>query len=109
MGKSKIFCWVNSGAGTDWQEVMAMAEDGTFLANHVSSNKGFAMHDIGLTSDWKHDRYKAKYPDGYELEWIDDAKSHPGLMAAYALNQAMKPKDEDPANSAVVGTEEERK
>ena len=34
---SKIFCWVNSGKGSDWQVVIAMAEDGTSLASHVSS------------------------------------------------------------------------
>ena len=89
---AKIFCWVNSGKGTDWQVVMALAEDGTHLASHVSSSEGFARHDIGLTSDWKHEAYKAHYPDGYELVWVDDARPGqcPGLDDAYAKNQAKR-------------------
>lgn len=90
--KPRIFCWVNSGAGTDWQHVMAMAEDGTCLAGHLSSSEGFARHDIGITSDWKHEHYRAHYPDGYELVWIDGAevKAHEGLCAAYEKNQSAK-------------------
>lgn len=47
--------------------VEARTEDGELLASHVSSCEGWACHDIGLTSDWKHDTYRARYPDGYEL------------------------------------------
>ncbi len=90
---AKMFCWVNSGKGSDWQVVMALAEDGTFLASHVSSSDYFAKHDIGITSDWKHEAYKKHYPDGYELVWVDDATPGkcPGLDEAYARNQAMRP------------------
>lgn len=84
----RIFCWVNSGSGTDWQVVLALAEDGHCLAEHVSSSESWAMHDIGLTSDWKHDLYRAHYPAGYELEWVQDPRKHAGLDAAYAKNQA---------------------
>lgn len=80
----KIFCFINSGRGTDWIRVSALSEDGEFLAGHVSSSEGFAKHDIGLTSDWKHDAYKERYPDGYELVWVDDPKGHADLMAAHA-------------------------
>lgn len=45
----------------------ALAEDGHVLSGHLSSNFGFAKHDMGLTSDWKHKEYKEHYPDGYEL------------------------------------------
>lgn len=91
----KIYCFVNSGHGTDWQCGMAMAEDGTCLAEHVSSHVEWAKHDLGIGSDWKHDAYRAHYPDGYELVWLDEAElkqpgGHPGLMAAYALNQAKR-------------------
>ena len=87
----KIYCWVNSGAGTEWQHVMAMCEDGEVLAGHLSSNRTWAMHDIGITSDWKHDLYQEHCPDGYELEWIDhnDVNTHVGLEAAYQLNQKL--------------------
>lgn len=66
----------------------AMAEDGEVIAGHVSTNADFAKFDMGLTSNRKHDTYKACYPDGYELEWIDDVKEHPGYRAALALNKA---------------------
>jgi hypothetical protein len=85
--KPKVFLFINSGAGTDWVASMAMAEDGAVLAQHVSSHDEFAHHDIGHTSDWKHEEYRAHYPDGYEVEWVDDVRGHAGLMAAYAKNQ----------------------
>lgn len=45
----------------------AVAEDGTYLAGHLSSSMGWFRHDMGLASNWKHDKYAAHYPDGYEL------------------------------------------
>lgn len=98
--KPKIYCWVNSGRGTDWQVVMAMAEDGHCLASHVSSCEAWAKHDIGYSSKWKHEAYAKHYPDGYELEWVDDARNHAGLDAAYAKNQAMRPPEPTPVQSA---------
>ena len=68
----------------------AIAEDGHCLAGHLSSSLALAMHDMGLTSDGKHDEYAAHYPDGYEVEWVDDPLTHPGLQAAYALNQELR-------------------
>ena len=67
----------------------ALSEDGWGLGSHVSSSESFAKHDIGLTSDWHHDTYRAHYPDGYEVEWVDDPKNHEGVERAYALNQAL--------------------
>jgi hypothetical protein len=66
-----------------------MAEDGTGLTSHLSSNDSFSKHDMGITSDWKHDIYKEKYPSGYELEWIDEDKldSHEGWLKASELNK----------------------
>ena len=98
--KPAIFCWVNNGAGTDWQVVEAMSEDGVFLASHCSSHESWAKHDIGLTSDWKHDIYRRYYPDGYRLVWVDPPiLKHPGLAAAYAKHTAMT-KEEYEAKAA---------
>lgn len=78
----------------------AMAEDGDVLGEHLSSNESFSRHDMGLTSDWKHDRYKAKYPDGYELVWVGwDFKTHEGWQAALALNRAAAPAEDTAAQS----------
>lgn len=87
--KPKIYLFVNGERGTDWQHSIAVAEDGHCLAGHISSDEWFAKHDIGLTSDWHHDSYREHYPDGYEVEWVDDPRTHEGLLAAFALNQLL--------------------
>lgn len=91
----KIYVFINSGRGTDWIVGMAMAEDGTCLAGHVSSHEQWFRHDMGLTSDWKHDHYKEHCPDGYELIEVEDPRNHEGIQAAYKLNQAMKSASEE--------------
>lgn len=68
----------------------ALAEDGVGLASHLSSHEEWAKHDMGLTSDWKHDHYAKCYPDGYELEWIDNADTDERWLKAIALNQEKK-------------------
>jgi len=65
----------------------ALADDGKALASHLSSGEWYSQHDMGFTSDWKHDVYNAHYPDGYELEWVDDLDTHEGWQAAYQRNQ----------------------
>lgn len=75
----------------------AMAEDGHVLAEHLSSSVDFAKHDLGLTSDWQHEHYKKHAPDGYDLEWVDDRKTHPGWLAAFALNKQLAPAEEEQA------------
>jgi hypothetical protein len=94
----KIFVFINSGAGTEWVNGCALAEDGVFVAGHLSSSEGWFEHDMGLCSSWKHDLYKAHFPDGYELVYVANGiKEHPGIKAAYELhlkaneNQEVKP------------------
>jgi hypothetical protein len=65
----------------------ALAEDGTGLASHLSSSLDFSRHDMGLTSDWKHECYAKHYSDGYELVWIDDPDNHAGWKAAFEKNR----------------------
>lgn len=84
----KIYLFVNSGKGTDMQSASALSEDGEFLAGHLSSCEEWAKHDMGLNSDWKHGLYVARYPDGFELEWVDDARTHAGIQAAHAKHVA---------------------
>ncbi len=87
----KIYVFINSGNGTDWIIGCAIAEDGHCLAGHCSSHYEWFKHDMGLTSNWKHDQYKAHYPDGYELVEVDNLKNHEGLAAACVLNQQLAP------------------
>ncbi len=65
----------------------AMAEDGEGLGSHLSSNSSFSKHDMGLTSDWKHEAYDKHYPDGFELVWLDDPESDTGWVRAFDLNK----------------------
>ena len=87
MPKIFLYCYPAQGWGAHDVIGYALAEDGAGLASHLSSNKSFSQHDMGLTSDWKHESYKKHYPEGFELEWVDDPDNHPGVAAAYALNQ----------------------
>jgi hypothetical protein len=83
----KIYCFINGGS-PGFLCVVALAEDGTGICSHLSSNIMYAKHDIGISSDWKHDLYKNHYPNGYELEWIDneDIHTHEGLEIAFKRN-----------------------
>lgn len=40
------------------------------IAQHFSTGEGFCKHDMGITSNWKHEIYDKLYPDGYELKWL---------------------------------------
>jgi hypothetical protein len=60
--------------------VVALAQDGALVGQHVSSDAGSAEADI---QDEAHTRvYVAHYPDGYRVEWIEDPHAHPGVAAA---------------------------
>ena len=76
----------------------ALAEDGTGLGEHLSSSVEFAKHDMGLTSDWKHEIYEAHAPHGYTLEWVDDPSTHTGYQAALAINRQREADYEEARN-----------
>ncbi|MGG3987432.1 hypothetical protein [Bacillus smithii] len=84
----KIYCFINGGY-ENFLNVVALAEDGHVLAEHVSSNEYWAKHDIGVTSDWKHDSYKSFYPNGYEVVWLDDPLADERCVAAIELNKKL--------------------
>lgn len=71
----------------------ALGEDGQGLASHLSSGIEWSKHDMGLTSDWKHDHYEKIYPNGYELIWIDDPDNDERWLNAIELNKS-RPQDE---------------
>ena len=41
-----VYIWCNRGAGTDFQEWMAMVDDGEVLTSHVCSHESWARTDI---------------------------------------------------------------
>lgn len=85
----KIFCFINSGRNTEFQNVVALCEDGHCLAGHLSSSEGWAKHDIGINSDWKHENYKNHCPEGYELVWLDDPNGVPEFESACEKNKQL--------------------
>jgi hypothetical protein len=85
--KPTIFCFIN-GTGFGGVIVVALAEDGEVLASHASSNDGWAKSDIGIHSTCKHDLYHKKYPDGFELKWLESPDSSPECLKAIQLNAA---------------------
>ncbi len=67
-------------------QAYAISEDGVALVSRVSDDANFAKHDLGLTSDKCHDKYKKYFPGGYELEWIVLPKHHAALALALERN-----------------------
>lgn len=93
--KHKIYCF-NNGGSPGWLSAVALADDGHCLAGHTCSHEGYMRHDLGMDgSTWKHENYNKHFGEGnWELEWVENPKTHEGLQAAIKLN-AQLPKDED--------------
>lgn len=89
---TKIFVWAVEATGWQRGDVIgfAMTEDGRGLASHLSSGTEWAKHDMGVTSNWKHDHYSKHCPDGYELVWIDDPGVSDEWKTAFELNKKHK-------------------
>lgn len=88
--KPKIYIWCNR-CQPEWHCAMAMAEDGTVLAQHVSSCHRWLRHDMGVErSKWKHEEYDKHYPDGWEIIYLEDeqaVRNCKGLDEACRLNE----------------------
>jgi hypothetical protein len=99
MNKPTIYCFINSGDGTDWNIVLAVTADLECLASHCSSSKFWAQLDIGAREGGphykhRHAAYAERFPDGYEIEWVDDPLAHPVL--GERIRQANKAAAEEP-------------
>lgn len=68
----------------------AVREDGVVLAGHLSSSIDWAKHDLGLTSNWKHEIYQKQCPEGYELIWIDNPHTDLRWQDVLANNKALE-------------------
>jgi len=85
-----IYCFSNGGSD-GWYNAMAMADDGHVLAGHICSSVAYMSHDLGITSNWKHENYNKHFGEGnWRLEWVENPLTHAGLQAAYKLNQKLK-------------------
>lgn len=104
----KIYCGIDGNFGSD-VVVVALAENGDYLATHVSSSTEWAKEDIGYNPDprgpgrTKRARYAELYPDGFETIWIEDTKTDARWLAAYELNQKQSEQAADKATTELTG------
>lgn len=85
----------NNGGSPGWYTAVLIAEDGEGLGSHICSSEGYMPHDLGVLEGSRPDRhetFREHYPNGYRMEFIgaDNVLTHPGLKAAYQLNQAKR-------------------
>jgi hypothetical protein len=85
----KIYCFIN-GANSIGYFPVGLAEDGECICEHCSSSPWYAKHDIGFNSEWKHEKYLAKYPQGFQLIWLEqEDMDGDGIKDALRRNQLM--------------------
>ena len=83
----KIFTWCIPGGFGVINDVcaFAMAEDGTALGSHVSSNASWAKADISRPPHSQN--FDTHYPDGYEVVWLGEL--HNGSDVPQAFKDAL--------------------
>ncbi len=85
----KILLYTYTPEGSRGVIGVALAEDGTGLAQHLSTSTNWARHD--LTQPEHLTTYAAHYPTGYELIWLGhepDEYTLPLLDTALRMNEA---------------------
>ena len=88
---AKVYVFINSHSMGNL-EGLAIAEDGTVLAGHLSSSEAWVQHDLGVRPDgWERNEYAAHYPDGFEVEYVpeDRIDGHLGLQYAFQQHRAV--------------------
>ena len=81
----------NNGGSPGLLDASLIAEDGEYLGGHICSHEGFMPGDLGVLEGHRpdrHDGFKAKYPDGYRMDFVPygDVRGHAGLQAAFEKN-----------------------
>ena len=76
----------NNGGSQGWYSACLLAEDGECLGGHICSHEAYMPADLGILEGTRPDRHEENfqkhYPDGYELEWVDNPNSHEGIALA---------------------------
>ena len=86
----------NNGAHGQYFQGMLIAEDGEELGGHLCSDESYMPADLGVldgTMPTRHERFRAKYPDGYRMEFVsssecsvneglNEARSHKAFLSA---------------------------
>jgi hypothetical protein len=87
--KHKIYCF-NNGGSPGFLMAIAIAHDGHVLAQHCCSHECYMKHDLGIVGTWQHEHYDKHFGAGqWELEWLDNPKTHDGLNAACAAHDQL--------------------
>lgn len=89
MTQHTIYCF-NNGGPEGFMQAVAIGDDGQCVAQHLCSGEWYMAHDLGITSDWKHEYYDETYGKGnWVLEWVptDTLGTHVGLQEAFRLNK----------------------
>jgi len=63
-----VYAIEGAGIGGDWLGC-AFIEGKGCLCSHSCSSEGWVLHDMGITSDWKHNVYDKHCPDGWEIDY----------------------------------------
>ena len=63
-----VYAIKGAGIGGDWLGC-AFIEGKGCLCSHSCSSEGWVPHDMGVTSDWKHDVYDKHCPGGWEIDY----------------------------------------
>lgn len=83
----KIFVFCNC-CEYQWHSMVALGEDGKVLAGHICSDHFWAKHDMGIDENgWKRDIYEKHYPEGFEVEWVEEPLKDSRVLAAIELNK----------------------
>jgi len=67
---TRIYCFNNGPKGSGF-EVVALAND-KVIARNWSTEERYLKEDIGIGSQWGHEIYSSKFPEGWELVWLED-------------------------------------
>ena len=88
--KHEIYCF-NNGGSSQFLFALALADDGHVVAEHLCSNEFYMAHDLGITSDWKHEEYNKHFGEGnWTLIWIDDPVNDERVKSAMVLNEKLR-------------------
>jgi hypothetical protein len=91
--KKKIYCFVDHHIGNNYSYV-AIDEDAQVVTTGIASSPDWVKCDLGIHGDpgGSHGPsrlrlYQEKYPDGYELIWVDDPFTHPETLKVLQEHQ----------------------
>jgi hypothetical protein len=93
----------NNGGSPGFFMGALIAEDGEEMGGHVCSSENYMLHDLGIlpgSRPDRHETFKAKFPDGYRMEFVRYADVEGHLK----LNEAFQKGEERYANISAEDT-----